>query len=76
MLLGQRQGREMRSQKGHFQEQGLLDQFPKGEHLILVVGLDSGDDCGYSRQDSACYKLLNRGVHNVEVSCDLFETGD
>ncbi len=35
--------------RGLFQEQGFLDHFPKGEHLVLVHGLNSGNGCGHSR---------------------------
>ena len=41
-----------------------------------MFGLNSGDGGGHSRQDSVCYRLLERGVYDLGVSSNLFKTGD
>lgn len=41
-----------------------------------MLSLDGGDGCGNCRRYRACYRLLDRGVHDLRVDRDLLETGN
>ena len=43
---------------------------------MFVLGLDIGDGCGDCRCHRAHYRLLEGGVHDLRVSCDLLETSN
>lgn len=62
--------------RGLSQEQGLLNHLPQGEHLVFVLGLDSGNGYGNCRCHHTCYRLLKRGVHDSKVSYDLLKMGN
>lgn len=64
------------AERGLSQKQGLLDHLSEGEYLALVLDLDRGDHCGNCRCHRARYGLLERGVHNLGVSCNFLEKGD
>lgn len=41
-----------------------------------MLGLDDGDGRGNRRNYYACYRLLDGGVYNLEVSGDFLKTGN
>lgn len=46
------------------------------EYLIFVLGFYCGNGCDNSKGHYVGYRLLNRGVHDLRVGCDLFELGN
>lgn len=46
------------------------------EHLIFVLGFYCGNGCDNGKGHYVDYRLLNRGVHDLRVGCNLFELGN
>lgn len=57
-------------------QQGLFDHLSQEEYLIIMLSLDKSNGCSNRKHHSACYPLLERGVHSLRVSYDFFETGN
>lgn len=55
-------------------KQELLNHFIQEEHFVFVLGLDNGDGYRNCKCYYACYRLLDREVHNLKISDDFFKT--